>query len=107
MTRVIDGMTVDVERMRSNLETAGGLLFSHRVLLALIRDGMGRDQAYRAVQSASAEALRTGRDLRDMFAGTVDADAFSLEPYLAGAADPVDHLAKITVEWLRERRSGW
>ena len=106
LTRVVDGMRVDVDRMRANLETAGGMLFSHRLLLSLIRSGLGRDEAYRRVQSASAEAMRTGADLREAFAGEVGDEAFSLEPHLAGAAASVDHLAGISVEWLRERPSG-
>jgi adenylosuccinate lyase len=47
---VIDRMVVDPERMAANLESLGGLVDSQRVLLALTRAGMSREDAYRAVQ---------------------------------------------------------
>ena len=106
-TRIVDGLVVDADRMRANLETAGGSVFSHAALLALIRGGMGRDEAYRVVQAASAEAANTDRDLRETLADRVPPEVFSLDSYVTGAADSVDHLSRVTVEWLRESKSGW
>ena len=56
------GMTVDVERMRANLELTHGALFSQRVLLALVEGnpthpGMTRDDAYRIVQELAQRAF--------------------------------------------------
>jgi adenylosuccinate lyase len=59
---VIEGLRVYPERMRENLERTGGLVFSHRVLLALIAKGLSRDAAYRIVQSAAMRAWE-GRGL--------------------------------------------
>ena len=47
---LVDGMVVDAERMRSNLDLTYGALFSQRVLLALVQTGLRRDDAYRIVQ---------------------------------------------------------
>jgi adenylosuccinate lyase len=47
---VIDGLVVHPERMRANLDLLGGLVHSQRVLLALARAGMSREDAYRTVQ---------------------------------------------------------
>jgi adenylosuccinate lyase len=49
-TRVISGLNVDEQRMLANLNMTGGLLFSQRILLALIDKGMGRQEAYKLVQ---------------------------------------------------------
>ncbi|MBV9020305.1 MAG: adenylosuccinate lyase [Ktedonobacteraceae bacterium] len=49
-TRVIQGLQVDVERMQHNLDMTGGLIYSQRILLALIDKGMGRQEAYKLVQ---------------------------------------------------------
>jgi adenylosuccinate lyase len=49
-TNVIDGLLVYPERMKKNLDITKGLLFSQRVLLALIDKGLGRQEAYRLVQ---------------------------------------------------------
>ncbi|WP_126581331.1 adenylosuccinate lyase [Tengunoibacter tsumagoiensis] len=49
-TNVISGLDVDSERMLANLHMTGGLVFSQRILLALIDKGVGRQEAYKMVQ---------------------------------------------------------
>jgi len=49
-TQVISGLQVDTERMLANLNMTGGLVFSQRILLALIDKGVGRQEAYKMVQ---------------------------------------------------------
>jgi adenylosuccinate lyase len=47
---VMSGLQVDAERMLTNLNMTGGLVFSQRILLALIDKGVGRQEAYKMVQ---------------------------------------------------------
>src|SRR5437588_3034350 len=47
---VMQGLQVDTERMLANLNMTGGLVFSQRILLALIDKGLGRQEAYKMVQ---------------------------------------------------------
>jgi adenylosuccinate lyase len=47
---VMSGLQVDAERMQTNLNMTGGLVFSQRILLALIDKGVGRQEAYKLVQ---------------------------------------------------------
>jgi adenylosuccinate lyase len=49
-TTVMRGLQVDEERMLANLRMTGGLVFSQRILLALIDKGVGRQEAYKMVQ---------------------------------------------------------
>jgi adenylosuccinate lyase len=49
-TRVMSGLQVDIERMQVNLNMTGGLIYSQRILLALIDKGVGRQEAYKMVQ---------------------------------------------------------
>lgn len=49
-TAVMAGLEVRPERMLANLEMTGGLVFSQRILLALIDKGLDRQQAYQLVQ---------------------------------------------------------
>ncbi len=49
-TQVMKGLQVDAERMQANLNMTGGLVFSQRILLALIDKGVGRQEAYKMVQ---------------------------------------------------------
>jgi adenylosuccinate lyase len=64
--RLLDGLVVDVDRMRSNLFASHGLVFSQPVLLALVHAGMTRDDAYRVVQSSAMRAWDEGRDFRTL-----------------------------------------
>jgi adenylosuccinate lyase len=65
---LVEGMTVDGERMRQNLELTYGALFSQRVLLALVEHGTSREDAYRIVQELAQRALDEGTPLRDLLA---------------------------------------
>jgi adenylosuccinate lyase len=53
---LVDGLVVNAERMRKNLDLTGGLYFSEAVMLTLVRKGMARQAAYELVQRS---ALRT------------------------------------------------
>jgi adenylosuccinate lyase len=63
--RVVDGLVVDPERMRTNLDSTGGLFFSQRALSALVAAGVPREEAYRAVQRAAARAWEQGLHFRE------------------------------------------
>jgi adenylosuccinate lyase len=65
-----DGLVVDAARMRANLDASHGLVFSQRVLLALVESGLTRDDAYRLVQRNALRAWDEGLDLR----GLLEAD---------------------------------
>jgi adenylosuccinate lyase len=52
-THVMSGLQVDVERMQANLNMTGGLIFSQRILLALIDKDVGRQEAYKMVQRSA------------------------------------------------------
>lgn len=60
LRRVVAGLDVRAERMRANLESTGGLIFSQRLLLALVDGGMRRDDAYRKVQTHALAAVQGG-----------------------------------------------
>lgn len=61
-TEIIDGLVVYPEMMLANLNMSGGLIFSQRILLALVDGGMDRQEAYRLVQHhAHAHDDRTFR----------------------------------------------
>jgi adenylosuccinate lyase len=57
MAKVLRGLEVRPERMLRNLQFAGGVVFSQRVLLALVESGMSRDDAYLIVQRAAMQAI--------------------------------------------------
>src|SRR5437868_7931029 len=57
MSKVLRGLEVRPERMLANLDFAGGVVFSQRVLLALVESGMSREDAYLIVQKAAMQAM--------------------------------------------------
>jgi adenylosuccinate lyase len=57
LTKVLAGLEVRPERMARNLDAGGGVVYSQRVLLALVDRGLSREEAYRIVQSAALRAL--------------------------------------------------
>jgi adenylosuccinate lyase len=63
---IMDRLIVYPENMRENLERSFGLVFSQRVLLALIESGMSRQAAYAIVQRNAMEAWRTREQFLDL-----------------------------------------
>ena len=52
MTKIINGLTINKEKMKENIEITNGLLFSGRILVALVeREGISREDAYAIAQS--------------------------------------------------------
>ena len=68
MTGIIAHMTVKPDRMRKNIEMTHGLVFSPRVMLALVEAGLERGQAYDTVQGAAMRALDQGVGFQQLIA---------------------------------------
>jgi len=92
MTDIVRGMAVHTERMRQNMESTRGLVFSGQLLLELTGRGMAREDAYRVVQTHAMEAWKNQGDFRQrvtsdpairkvMKTSELD-DVFRLERYL-------------------------
>jgi len=94
--RVVRGMVVHADRMRENLDLTHGALFSQRVLLALVANGMSRDEAYRITQSYAQRAWDERTPLRTLLEQAdlgLDLDeVFDLEHYTRYAAEIVGRL---------------
>jgi adenylosuccinate lyase len=76
---LVEGMTVDEQRMRENLELTHGALFSQRVLLALVAGGMSRDDAYRVTQELAQRAWDDATPLRELLAADERVAALELD----------------------------
>ena len=81
--RVLGGLQVHKDRMRDNLNIGGGIVYSGRVLLALVEAGLARDEAYAVVQGAAMQAwegeggfrelLEDREEVREHLSGKLDA----------------------------------
>ena len=95
MHRVLAGLEVRPERMLRNLEAGGGVVYSQRVLLALVDAGMSREDAYRVVQSAAMRAM----DGDGGFRANLEADPAVREKLadIGSLFDPEHYLRNIDV----------
>ena len=62
-TSIMKGLRVYPENMRRNIELSQGLVFSQRVLIALINKGLTREEAYKMVQGPAMKAWEEKKDL--------------------------------------------
>jgi adenylosuccinate lyase len=63
-TGIVRGLRVDAARMRRNLDSGRGLVFSGQLLLELTAKGMRREDAYRIVQTHAMEAWKEEGDFQ-------------------------------------------
>ncbi len=63
---LLDTMFIYPERMKANLESTGGLVFSGQLLLDLVEHGVSREDAYRVVQSHAMRAWKEGLNFREL-----------------------------------------
>jgi adenylosuccinate lyase len=62
---VVGGMKVYPENMLNNLAKTRGLIFSQRVLIALMNKGLARNKAYDLVQTAAMQTWRGAGNFKD------------------------------------------
>ncbi len=72
LTSLLTNLEVDAQQMRYNLDLLQGVVYSQSALLALVENGMSRDDAYRIVQQLSRKALDTKTHLRDVLVESLD-----------------------------------
>jgi adenylosuccinate lyase len=63
---IIRGLDVFEENIARNLELTRGLIFSQRILLALVEKGVEREKAYEVVQCNAMQSWNDGSDFRDL-----------------------------------------
>jgi adenylosuccinate lyase len=104
MSRLLEGLVVHADRMAANLEAGRGQPYSQAVLLALVRSGRSRDEAYRLVQAAARRAVASGEHLRVVLAG--DPEAGLDEATLDQCFSPEVHLSRSRVVFERLGETG-
>lgn len=65
-TEIMEKLVIHEDNMRENLEKTLGLIFSQRVLLALVEKGVLRETAYQWVQRNALEAWRTKTEFKKL-----------------------------------------
>ena len=101
---LVEGLVVHEERMRKNLDASHGVVFSQRVLLALVAAGLARDEAYRVLQRNALRAWDEEVDFRVLLEADEDVARVIDRHSLADAFDPADALRHVDI--LFERLAG-
>ena len=101
LIRIIDGLVLYPNRMIANLNSTRGLIFSSKVLLALVDTGITREEAYKIVQRNSmavwddVQQAREGATLRERL--EEDADCTLSSDELDAIFDPRAFLTRVDV----------
>lgn len=102
MTAVISGLGVYPENMVRNMNVYGGVVFSQRVLLALVDGGMNREDAYEVVQRNAHSAWNTnGGDFRANLQSDPEVSKKLNADQLAECFSTQLHQANLGVVWDR------
>ena len=108
-TKIMKGLQVFPKQMKRNIELTKGLVFSQRVLLALIDKGLSRQDAYKLVQRNATKAWKGGRNFRSLLKADADVTAvlpvkelealFDYDYYLRYVDDIFRRLGLTETQW--------
>jgi adenylosuccinate lyase len=92
---LMDGLEVDTDRMRANLEMLGGMVYSEALLLAMVERGADRQAAYRIIQDAAKRAWRGESSFRDALLADKNVAEWLTPEEIERAMDLEHHLGRI------------
>lgn len=92
---IVKNLTVFPDNMRNNMDRTLGLIYSQRVLLALIDKGMAREAAYDVVQPKAMEAWETKQPFRQLVEGEPKITALLSPEEIADCFDYNYHLKNV------------
>jgi 3-carboxy-cis,cis-muconate cycloisomerase len=90
---VLEGLEVDEERMRANLDMTNGLIVSEAVMMGLGRH-LGREYAHDLVYDICREAVRQKRPLLELLLENKEISAAMSRTDLAALCDPANYLGQ-------------
>lgn len=92
---IVKNLTVFPDNMKNNMDRTLGLIYSQRVLLALIDKGMAREAAYDVVQPKAMEAWETKQPFRHLVEGEPKITALLSPEEIADCFDYNYHLKNV------------
>jgi adenylosuccinate lyase len=100
-TDLIRNLVVYPQRMRRNLELTGGIIYSQRLMLDLIRRGAPRKEAYEAVQRLSMEAWKGTASFRDLVEKDLFVQQHLSSDAIAACFDPRVYIKEVRTIFAR------
>ncbi|MGK7878038.1 MAG: adenylosuccinate lyase [Xenococcaceae cyanobacterium] len=96
ITDLVKNLLVYPENMKRNMNVYGGVIFSQRVLLALVEKGMSREDAYKIVQSCAHEAWNKPEgNFHDLISKDTQVKKYLSPEEIESCFDPQDHLKNL------------
>jgi adenylosuccinate lyase len=95
-TDLVKHLLVYPENMKRNMNVYGGVIFSQRVLLALVEKGMSREDAYRVVQTCAHQAWNIPEgNFRDLISKDPQVTKLLSSQEIESCFDPQHHLKNL------------
>ena len=92
-TELVKKLLIYPENMKRNMNVYGGVIFSQRVLLALVEKGMMREDAYTIVQSSAHQAWnQPNGNFQDLISQNEQIKSHLSEAEITACFDPKHHL---------------
>jgi adenylosuccinate lyase len=98
---LVGGLVVYPERMLANLNSSGGVVFSQRVMLALVDAGLDRQSAYKLVQHHAHTSWDAGGSFRAAISGDPRISELLSEDQIDSLFDPLEQLKHIDESFAR------
>lgn len=94
---IVKNLTVFPDNMRRNMDRTFGIIFSQRILLALIEKGWSREAAYDAVQPKAMQAWEGETMFRTLIERDAEMGALFTSDELDDLFDPSHHVRRVDV----------
>jgi adenylosuccinate lyase len=104
---LVDKLNVYPENMAANMQRSFGLLYSQRVLLALVEAGMLRDDAYAVVQRSAMRAWEEKTPFLDLLRADGEVTGRLSATQLEACFDPARQLQHMGVIFDRVSALDW
>lgn len=102
VTDLVKHLLVYPENMKRNMNVYGGVIFSQRVLLALVEKGMSREDAYQTVQSCAHQAWNTtDGNFRELVTKDDKVNQYLSSQEIEACFDPQNHLKNLDAIYQR------
>lgn len=96
ITSLVKNLLVYPENMKRNMNVYGGVIFSQKVLLALVEKGMSREEAYRVVQGCAHQAWnKIDGNFRELISQDAQVSLYLSPADIENCFDPQNHLRNL------------
>lgn len=96
MTNLVKNLLIYPENMKRNMNVYGGVIFSQKVLLALVEKGMSREAAYQVVQGSAHQAWnQEGGNFEALIRQDPQVTQYLTPAEITTCFDPQEHLKNL------------